>query len=386
MDFIIDAVELQRVVKCMSVVAKSNSLDVTGRLLVEANENEIEFLANNGSTALYYTSTKNKITVPGTASFAYDKIKTFISSFKPWDGKAGTKEFHFVSDEKKTEVFVVNVYENGKSSKSKLRLTNFNTTLIHKPPKFNNVTFTLNSTIFRAAINKVLYAINPSLDSSVGVLQGMNASFDKNNVYFAGSDGRVLSEYTVKNVSDCVENNIVLQHDFITGLRRLLVDDVQMLWELTDKYAAVKFDDVVFVGRLITGHNYPEYKSAFAKFSNSIHIAKEIIHAPLTSFSDVLDAEDHNRITFEINENFIYLYNDQARVEIEYDNINNTKFAIDINARLLSQTLEAIKDDFVLIKFTDADGVLVFDSGTFEDQKALITPLRRRAKVGRQDS
>jgi DNA polymerase III sliding clamp (beta) subunit (PCNA family) len=386
MDFIIDAVELQRVVKCMSVVAKSNSLDVTGRLLVEANENEIEFLANNGSTALYYTSTKNKITVPGTASFAYDKIKTFISSFKPWDGKAGTKEFRFVSDEKKTEVFVVNVYENGKSSKSKLRLTNFNTTLIHKPPKFNNITFTLNSTIFRAAINKVLYAINPSLDSSVGVLQGMNASFDKNNVYFAGSDGRVLSEYAVKNVSDCAENNIILQHDFITGLRRLLVDDVQMLWELTDKSAAVKFDDVVFVGRLITGHGYPEYKSAFTKFSNSINIAKEIITTPLMSLSDVLDAEDHNRITFEINENFIYLYNDQARVEIEYDNNNNITFAIDINARLLLQTLEAIKDDFVLIKFTDSDGVLVFDSGTFEDQKALITPLRRRVRVGRQDS
>jgi len=386
MDFIIDAVELQRIVKCMSVVAKSNSLDVTGRLLVEAGENEIEFLVNNGSTALYYTSTKNKVATTGVSSFAYDKIKTFVSSFKPWDGKAGTKEFHFVSDEKKTEVVAINTYESGKSSKSKLRLTNFNTTLISKPPKFNNVTFTLNSTIFRAAISKVLYAINPSLDSSVGVLQGMSARFDKTNIYFAGSDGRVLSEYAVKNVNDCKDNHIVLQHDFITGLRRLLVDDTQMLWELADKYAVVKFDDVVFVGRLIIGHNYPEYKSAFDKFSNSINIAKEIISTPLMSFSDVLDAEDHNRITFEINENFIYLYNDQARVEIEYDNVNNTKFAIDINARLLLQTLEAIKDDFVLIKFTDADGVLVFDSGTFEDQKALITPLRRRAKVGRQDS
>jgi DNA polymerase III sliding clamp (beta) subunit (PCNA family) len=386
MDFIIDAVELQRVVKCMSVVAKSNSLDVTGRLLVDANENEIEFLVNNGSTALYYTSIKNKVAVPGVTSFAYDKIKTFISSFKPWDGKSGTKEFHFVSDEKKTEVLATNVYENGKSSKSKLKLTNFNSTSIHKPPKFNNITFTLNSTIFRAAINKVLYAINPSLDSSVGVLQGMNTIFDKHNIYFAGSDGRVLSEYAVKNVNDCAENNIILQHDFVTGLRRLLVDDVQMLWELADKYAVVKFDDVVFVGRLIIGHGYPEYKSAFVKFSNSISIAKETIVTPLMSLSDVLNADDHNRITFEINENFIYLYNDQARVEIEYDNHNNIKFAIDINARLLLQTLEAIKDDFILIKFTDSDGVLVFDSGTFEDQKALITPLRRRVKVDRQDS
>lgn len=383
MDFIIDAVELQRVVKCMSVVAKSNSLDVTGRILVEARENEIEFLANNGSTALYYISTKNKVAVPGVVSFAYDKIKTFISSFKPWDGKAGIKEFHFVADEKKTEIFAVNVYENEKSSKSKLRLTNFNSVLIHRPLKFNHATFTLNSTIFRAAINKVLYAINPSLDSTVGVLQGMNIIFDKNSAFFAGSDGRVLSEYTVKNVNDCVENNIVLQHDFITGLRRLLVDDVQMFWELSDKHAMVKFDDVVFVGRLIIGRDYPEYKTAFDGFSNQISIAKEIISAPLLSFSDVLDAEDHNRITFEISGNNIYLYNDQARAEIEYDNTANISFIIDVSARLLLQTLEAIKDDFILIKFSDADGILVFDSGTFEDQKALISPLKRRARVER---
>lgn len=328
-------------------------------------------------------STKNKVAIPGTVSFAYDKIKTFISSFKPWDGKAGIKEFHFIGDEKKTEIFAVNVYENGTSSKSKLRLTNFNSALIHKPPKFNNVTFTLNSTIFRAAISKVLYAINPSLDSTQGVLQGMNVRFDKNSAFFAGSDGRVLSEYMVKNVSDCAENNIILQHDFITGLRRLLVDDVQMFWELSDKHAVVKFDDVIFVGRLIVGHGYPEYKNTFDSFSYKIKIAKEIISAPLMSLSDVLDAEDHNRITFEINGNNIYLYNDHARVEIDYDNTNNINFIIDVSARLLLQTLEAIKDDFVLIKFTDADGILVFDSGTFEDQKALISPLKRRVRVDR---
>lgn len=378
MDFFIDVIEFQRIIKCMSVAAKSNSADITGRLLVEATENDVEFLINNRSTALYYTSTKVKINSIGSSSFMYGKIKTFISSVKPWDGKSGAKEFHFVADEKQTEIFVVNTYENGKVSKNKLKLPNYNTTLIPKPPKFGKVSFVLNSTIFRAAINKVLYAINPSLDFSVAVLQGMNIKFDTDNVYFAGSDGRVLSEYQVKNINDCSEKDITLQHDFVTGLRRLLTDDIQMLWEVTDKSVVVKFDEVTFIGRKIIGHDYPDYKPALDKFTDFIVVEREALITSLLSFSDVFDAEDHNRITFEIKDYVVYLYNDSAKVEIDFDNVKALKFVIDINGRLLLQTLEAIKDDSVLIKFSNENGVLIFDSSTFEDQKALITPLRRR--------
>jgi hypothetical protein len=42
------------------------------------------------------------------------------------------------------------------------------------------------------------------------------------------------------------------------------------------------------------------------------------------------------------------------------------------------QTVDVIKDDKILMQFSDDKGVLLFDSGNFEDQKALIAPLRRR--------
>lgn len=379
MEFFIDTVELQRVVKCMSVVAKTNASDITGRLLLEVSDSSVEFLINNRSTALYYISNKVKIVSTGSVSFAYDKIKTFISSIKAWDGKSGAKEILIVSDDKQTELFVTIVYENGKTSKNKLKVVNYSASLIPKPPTFGKATFVLNSTIFRHAINKVLYAINPSLDFSVAVLQGMNIKFDTDSIYFAGSDGKVLSEYQVKNVNEAfVEKDITLQHDFITGLRRLLVDDIQMMWEITDKTVAVKFDDVVFIGRKIVGHDYPDYKSALGRFDNSISIEREALLSSLLSFSDVFDSEDHNRIIFEIKDNYVILYNDSAKVEIDFDNAKELKFVIDINGRLLMQTLEAIKDDEILIKFSNENGVLIFDSNTFEDQKSLITPLRRR--------
>ena len=53
-------------------------------------------------------------------------------------------------------------------------------------------------------------------------------------------------------------------------------------------------------------------------------------------------------------------------------------FIIDINGQYMIQTVEVIKDDKIMIRFSNDDGVLIFDSGNFEDQNALITPIRRR--------
>ena len=45
----------------------------------------------------------------------------------------------------------------------------------------------------------------------------------------------------------------------------------------------------------------------------------------------------------------------------------------------MKETVEHIKDDKVLLKFSNETGCLVFDSSNFENQKALITHIRRRA-------
>ena len=71
-------------------------------------------------------------------------------------------------------------------------------------------------------------------------------------------------------------------------------------------------------------------------------------------------------------------YNDDARFSygetVDFDG----NFVIDVNGAFMMETLEAIDDDRVIIKFTDENGVLIFDSKNYEDQKALITPIRRR--------
>ena len=378
MKFKVDILSLQKAIKFLGVVVKINALDASGIVLVEAKDNIVNFSAHNGSTGISFRVPTIEMKEEGETAVAYSKIKTFVASFKPWDGSVGVKEFVFSSAEKTTSITVDNIYISGKSTKGKLRLSNFNPAIVTKLPPFSQQSFTLNSTIFKAATDKVLYAINPNADFDFPALQGMNVLFDKNNISFAGSDGIVLSEYQVKNVSNYTGDNIIIHYDFLMGLRRLTTDDTPILWEIKDRRVTVKFDEVLYSGRLIIGSEYPDYKPTFDKYETYINLSKDFLMGSLYPFTDVLDAEDYNRITFKIKDGVLKIYNDNLSFESDQDIPIGTELDIDLNGKLLIQTIDSIKDDFILFKFSDADGFAIFDSSSFNDQKALMTPIKKR--------
>ncbi len=377
MKFNISVDPLQRAIKVLGIVVRTNSGDATGRILIEADQQNATFTANNGITAISF-STAADITNPGAISIEYGKIKTFVSSYKPWDGESGAESFQFSSDERNTKITIHNKYSNGKIAKGALKLTNSNPSLITKLPPFGETNFILNSTIFKTATNKILYAINPQVDNNQPALQGMNIQFDKDSIFFAGSNGVVLSEYQVKNIGDYTEGNIALQYDFIMGLRRLITENIQLFWDIKGNKVSVKFGEITYVGRKIIGHEFPEYKPVLDKYTDCINLSKELFIDTLHPFVDVLDADDNFRLTIEIKDKTLKVFNHQATIEAELDIAGGLDFTIDLNGRLLIQTVEAIKDDYILFKFSDAKGFAIFDSSTFNDQKALISSIKKR--------
>ena len=380
MDFSISADSIQKAVKLLAVVVRVNAPDATGRVLISAKDDgKVIFMANNGSTALSFEADAEDVAVPGEVAVTYNKMKSFVASFKSWDDVSGVKNFHFTADDRVTTIEVDNFYSNGKSSKGELKLTNFNVNLMTRVPDFGEVSFTLNSTIFRAATSKVLYAINPQMDFSAPALQGMYIQFEDDNIFFAGSDGVVLSEYQVKNVSEMVEGNVTLQYDFIMGMRRLISDDTVLMWEITGNRVAVKFEEMVYVGRRIVGYEFPNYKPILEEYKYHVNLSKEFLMSSLYPFSDVLDPEDHFRVTVEIKDKLFRIFNDQAKVEAEQEDIvGGLNLSIDLNGKHFLQTIEAIKDDNILFKFSNSDGFAIFDSSTFNDQKALISSIKKR--------
>jgi DNA polymerase III sliding clamp (beta) subunit (PCNA family) len=378
MKFAINVDSLQRAIKVLGIVVRTNAEDGTGKILIESGHQGVIFTANNGITAISFTATNVDILTPGAVAIEYGRIKAFVFSYKPWNGESGADNFQFVSDERHTKITIDNKYSNGKTAKGELRLNNFNSSLVTKLPPFGEVNFILNSTIFKTATNKILYAINPLVDNIQPALQGMNIQFDKDSIFFAGSNGVVLSEYQVKNMGDYVEGNIALQYDFIMGLRRLITENIQLLWDVKGNKVSVKFGEVIYVGRKIIGHEFPEYKPVLDRYTDYINLSKEFFIDALHPFVDVLDVDDNCRLTIEIKDKLLKVFNPQATIEAELDIAGGLDFSIDLNGKLLIQTIEAIKDDYILFKFSDAKGFAIFDSSTFNDQKALISSIKKR--------
>ena len=377
MDFSIETGDLQKAIKLLSVTAKVNVIDSTGMVLITAGEDGIiTFLSNNNSTALSFTSNKAEVKVPGVAVIEYGKIKSFVSSFHVWDSKDGVKDFHFDLTNNFLNVSVVNTHENGKISKGNLKLKVYDVYMVREPDKFGKPNFMLNANIFRTATNKVLYAINPS--DTRAFLQGMNVVFAKDDICFVGTDGQRLSEYKVKNISDLNEGMCLLRYDFIMGLRRVVETEIPLAFEFDDRSVRVAFDNVIFWGRTIIGHEFPDYKTILGSFEDSITLDKEVLMSSLLPFADILNPDDNYRLTFGLSRDEMTLSCDVA--EFVYDGQVDYpgKFIIDVNGQYMIQTIEVIKDDKITIRFSDDDGVLIFDSGNFNDQSALITPIRRR--------
>ncbi len=377
MDFSIETGDLQKAIKLLSVTAKINALDSTGMILITAAEDGIiTFLSNNNSTALSFTSDRAEVRVPGAAVIEYGKIKSFVSSFHSWNDQDGVKDFHFELSNHFLNVSIVNTHENGKISKGNLKLKVYDVHMVREPKKFGKPNFMLNSNIFKTATNKVLYAINPS--DTRAFLQGMNVVFAKDEICFVGTDGQRLSEYKVKNISDLDEGMFLLRYDFIMGLRRVIDAENQLAFEFDDRSVKVAFDGVIFWGRTIIGHEFPDYKTILGSFEDSIVLDKEVLMSSLLPFADVLNPDDNYRLTFALSKGEMILSCDVA--EFTYDGKVDFpgEFIIDVNGQYMIQTIEVIKDDKIMIRFSDDDGVLIFDSGNFKDQSALITPIRRR--------
>ena len=374
MEFRINTVELQRVIRLLGVSAKPNSDDISEKVSIEAKDDKVKFLSTNSLTSIEVESPA-KVSSPGKSIVKYGKIISFITSYVPWVDTHGAKEFLIKSTSKSVVISVDNVYKDGKVSKGLLKLTTLDNYNVPKPRAFEKDSFILNSGIFKSAISKVVYAVGHNQTQKT-VLQGVFVQFDEDSIYFAGANGRLLSEYKISNPSSLKEGSFIFRHDGVMALKRALGEETQMFWDVTsDKQIKVKFDNVCFWGRKIVGHEFPTYRSIFDTFENKIVVEKGKILSSIYPLLDALDDTDNNRLSVELKDGELSFYCKSASIVCDTEIDFKGDFKIDINGRFLKDTIEPIADDIILIKFSNKSSPLIFDSGNFENQKAAIMPV-----------
>jgi DNA polymerase III sliding clamp (beta) subunit (PCNA family) len=379
MEFNISLFELQMALKAISTVAKPSALDITGQVFIEARkDNSVVFLATNSQlfiTKICYDHIE--IRNYGSVCIPYFKLFSFVNSFKSWDGEKGVKQVTLKLNKRSLSVKVDNYFMDGKVACGSLRLPLYPTDKVFFPSAFSEPSFILNSDMLKSAISKVIYATDPN--ASRLFIQGVNMRFEEDKIYIACTDALKLSEYTIDNTSDIVDTSYLVPYNFIMVLRRLLVPETNVFFDVSASKGYVKavIDNITLHGRLLVGDTFPDYAQSFDLYKEKVLLDREILLLGLVPFISALD-DDYKRITIELSEGVLKLYSDTTFFEYNGDLNYTGDFVIDINGQYLIQCLESFSDKQVDLCFSDEHGLFIINSPNLKDHRALITPIRRR--------
>ena len=380
MEFFTKTQDIQRAIKLLSVVARVNTASFEGRVLISADADGVKLLVNNGKTGMVHTIPA-KVVDDGEVSVVYSKIRVFIMTFLPWDGTLGAEEFHFISDDSKMNIKTSTLHTNGMVAKSELKVDLIEAESIPRIGAVESPNMILNSSIIKTAVDKVLYAV-ATKNSLIPYTMCICMIFSDEFIKFVATNGRVLCEYKVKNDCNIKEGAYLLTHEFITGLRRIITDDVQLFWDVSDNAAKIDFDNTLFQGyiqRIDLKDEYPDYERQFSLFETIVPIDRDVLLSGLQSFVDVLNSDDFHRVSLLIENNKLTLKTDNSHFELEDSSFpKDLHMAVDVSGKDMLSTLQSISDSNIKLKFIDKSNGLVFESVGYDLQKAYVVNLVRR--------
>lgn len=377
MEFQVDTYALQCALKAIGAVARG----LDDKLHIQTKEDSI--ILSTSSKALGLSAIINSgPNEPGISATPVVQFKTFVSSFMPLDTTTGLgAEYFRINLDKDPNITTITTHKNKKVVKGKLKLKVCDPFSIRTPIYNSSVSFDLEASVMSSIIDKVSYAIDPS--ETKAIIQGMYINFTDSTIAFAGTNGKIVSEYVIPNTTNISNISVVLRHDFILGLRSLLPKSglISMSFEDDTKVqVTIVTNDITmyYWGYILNGSSYPDYVAHLNKFSHSIVLDKTILFDILSSIASSLDPDDTNRMTIEIKDRILKIYNDNAQFEYAEEVDYGDEFVIDINGIYLKQTISNIKDDSIIMKFSNSTGCIIFDAVSEQNRKSLLAPLRRR--------
>lgn len=377
MDFCVDLSSIQKALRVLSSVARQNTDEVVGQVVLDVRDTgELVLLCNNGTLAITHIITGCKVKEAGLLCVSYGKLSSFVAAFPPFENGYGVSEVHFKGLKNDLSISLENHFSDNKKTNHKLKLKLYQTHKMSVPSPFKNTVLQLNSGTLRLAISKVVYAVNQN--SIRSFLQGINISFDEKFIYFAGTDAQMLSEYRTINSGSLKVGNFTLPYNFVMALRKIIDADSEVYFDIDGNSIKAVVNKTTLHGTLLIGEEFPKYSSAFDNYKDEIIINKDVMLSSFVPFMNTLDADDHNRLTIMINDNKLVVKSEYAESEYSDDIKYEGTFVVDVNGSFLYQTLSAIMDDVLKMRFSTETNVLIFDSHQFENQKALLTPIRRK--------
>lgn len=239
----------------------------------------------------------------------------------------------------------------------------------------------INSKIFRSIISQTSFAA--SNDESRPILTGINFKIVGNTIECNSTDSYRLARriITLNNIVE--ENyNIVIPSKNLLEFVKIMDDSEEELeLHIFNNKLLIKYKNILFQSRLISG-TYPNTANLLPdEFILTIKANVNELYNVIDRASILTSDKEKNIVTFEINENKLFVRSSSAeigRVEekmnIEKDNNENLK--ISFVAKYMMEALKSFEDDNVEISFVGEIKPIILKSDKDEGLTQLVLPIR----------
>jgi DNA polymerase-3 subunit beta len=375
MEFKIPVEELQNVFARLGNVVRMNESGLTGMVLIEVDQNEVNFKCTDGSASLIVTSAQCEVVKPGKLLLRFRDVKGYIMKFVPLMEDYGTENFHFIATADEGLIKTKTMFQSGKPSYRKLKFEVFNPSIYPNIQVFEDAQLIVNSNILKRGIAKVLHCINPGEVRKA--ITGLNITVDDDKIIFVGTNGVKLAEYRMDIVADVRHASHILSYGLASVLRNLLDDDAQVFMKFDGRHVHVKSNEVYLIGSLIINESYPNYKPMFT-LDKIIEVPRIDFADSVVSVMDVLDPEDNHRLTLNFNDSTLTLKNDRVEAVHEFGEPFGTDLDVDVNGEFLGSILRDFIGNDLEVHFTEGNNYVVFKVKDNPDHNALLTIVKRR--------
>ncbi|HIU82418.1 MAG TPA: DNA polymerase III subunit beta [Candidatus Faecicola pullistercoris] len=260
---------------------------------------------------------------------------------------------------------------------------NINLMAADEYPPFKNVdellSFKIKQKDFKDMINKVIFCA--AQEDTRPVLKGCCIDLSRNCVTAVTSDGYRLAMCKKVIEYSGEEKKIVVPARSLNEVSKLLEDDEdEVSVNIERNHLMVQIKNTKIVTRLIDNEYINYNKIIPAEFTTELTVDKKLLERSLERASLVIKNDKKSIVKLEIKENVLNI-SAQSDESTTNENIaislNGKDLQIGFNVKYITDSLRAITDNFVKLKFnTSTSPGIIVPTSQEEDYLYLILPIR----------
>lgn len=377
MDFCIPVQEMQDAIVYLKPVLNRGSDELSNLLMVEADVDGVTFSAMNSVTSIKVRTDSVDVKSPGKLLAPAKQLISHLNTFTIWNGRSGTKDFHFFIKNDKFNIASETVYESGVKSKKSLDYRHLDSARFPSFPDFEDEPdFSLDVSYVKPVFKDVLSAVDQ--DANKEALRGTLLSLTNGGLFLVGTDGKRIVEFHDDAIEAPDGKEHILDYTFAASLPNVFKNEDMLDFKIDSKTITAKCGNVTLRGKLIR-QDFPTYTAYFENFQDQMKLNKLEFLDNLAKALPLLNPDDHSRIIIKLAPNKILFATENYIDECDFNGDGHDfEEEFHVNGYLLDSSLKALHgNDLVMKWFTsDQTGYLIFETPDAPTVRSLVVTLK----------